>query len=49
MCRYTRGKKKVYLTGGDGKFLLKFIKNAEFIEDLVFRGMKKTLKEMERL
>ena len=49
MIEKVRGKKKVYLTGGDGKFLLKFIKNAEFIEDLVFRGMKKTLKEMERL
>jgi len=49
MIEKIRGKKKVYLTGGDGKFLLKFIKNAEFIEDLVFRGMKKTLKEMERL
>ena len=41
MIEKVRGKKKVYLTGGDGKFLLKFIKNAEFIEDLVFRGMKK--------
>jgi len=49
MIEKVRGKKKVYLTGGDGQFLLKFIKNAEFIEDLVFRGMKKTLKEMERL
>jgi type III pantothenate kinase len=42
------GDKKVYLTGGDGKFLSRFIKNSEYIPDLVFRGMIKTIEEMEK-
>ena len=36
--------KKVYFTGGDGKFLSRFI-NGVYIKDLVFRGMIKTIKE----
>jgi len=40
--------KKIYLTGGDGGFLLDFIKNATFVEDLVFRGMIKTIKDMKK-
>jgi len=36
--------KKVYFTGGDGKFLSRFI-DGIYIKDLVFRGMIKTIKE----
>ncbi|WP_456471164.1 type III pantothenate kinase [Caminibacter sp.] len=36
--------KKVYFTGGDGKFLSRFI-DGVYIKDLVFRGMIKTIKE----
>jgi type III pantothenate kinase len=43
-----RDDKNVYFTGGDGKFLSKFVKNGEYIGDLVFRGMIKTLEEMEK-
>ncbi|MEO1958020.1 MAG: type III pantothenate kinase [Nautiliaceae bacterium] len=38
------GNKKIYLTGGDGRFLQEYV-GGEFIEDLVFRGMIKTIKE----
>ncbi|NPA12101.1 MAG: type III pantothenate kinase [Epsilonproteobacteria bacterium] len=38
--------KKVYLTGGDGKFLSRFI-DGEYIEDLMFKGMKKIIKEIQ--
>jgi len=44
-----RGNKKLYLTGGDGEFFAKFFTNCDYIEDLVFRGMKKTINEMELL
>jgi type III pantothenate kinase len=40
--------KKVYFTGGDGKFFAKYI-DGIYIKDLVFRGMLLTIKEMERL
>jgi type III pantothenate kinase len=40
--------KKVYFTGGDGKFFTKYI-DGIYIKDLVFRGMLLTIKEMERL
>jgi len=36
--------KKVYLTGGDGKFLSRYI-DGVYVKDLVFRGMLKTIKE----
>ena len=42
-----RGNKKIYFTGGDGKLFTNFFTNCEYIEDLVFRGMKKTINEME--
>jgi len=38
----------VYVTGGDGEFLSSQLENAEYIEDLVFRGMIITIKEMEK-
>ena len=36
--------KPVYLTGGDGEFLADYI-DGIYIKDLVFRGMKKVIKE----
>jgi len=39
-----RGDKKVYLTGGDGEFLNRFI-NGIYVKDLVFKGMLKSLKD----
>ena len=38
--------KKVYFTGGDGKFLNRYI-DGVYIKDLVFRGMMKTIKELK--
>jgi type III pantothenate kinase len=38
------GERKIYLTGGDGRLLQEYV-GGEFIEDLVFRGMIKTIKE----
>lgn len=37
--------KKLYFTGGDGAYLSKFFDNSIYIKDLVFRGMKQTIKE----
>jgi type III pantothenate kinase len=37
--------KKLYFTGGDGVYLSKFFDNSIYIKDLVFRGMKETIKE----
>jgi len=39
--------KKLYFTGGDGIYLSKFFKNSIYVKDLVFRGMKQTIKEMK--
>jgi len=39
--------KKVFFTGGDGKYLARYV-DGIYIKDLVFRGMIKTIKEMER-
>jgi type III pantothenate kinase len=36
---------KLYFTGGDGIYLSKFFDNSIYIKDLVFRGMKQTIKE----
>ena len=47
MVEYLRKNKKVYLTGGDGKFLSRFVKESVYIRDLVFRGMIKTIKEFK--
>ena len=41
-----RNNKKLYFTGGDGRVVANFFTNCEYIEDLVFRGMKKTINEM---
>jgi type III pantothenate kinase len=38
--------KQVYLTGGDGRRLSYYLKEAVFEEDLVFKGMQKVIKEM---
>ncbi|MDX1809391.1 MAG: type III pantothenate kinase [Sulfurospirillaceae bacterium] len=37
--------KKIYFTGGDGKFFSKYFKNSIFDRTLIFRGMKKTIEE----
>ena len=39
--------KKLYFTGGDGKFLSSFFKEATYDEMLVFNGMRKVIKESE--
>jgi len=36
---------KIYFTGGDGVYLSRFFDNSIYIKDLVFRGMKQTIKE----
>ncbi len=36
---------KIYFTGGDGAYLSRFFENAIFLRDLVFWGMKETIKE----
>lgn len=38
--------KKIFFTGGDGKFLSKFFKNSIYDEMLIFRGMEKTFKDI---
>ena len=37
--------KKIFLTGGDGKKFLPFLKSARYDEKLIFKGMKKIIKE----
>ncbi len=39
--------KKIVVTGGDGKRLCRYLKNCRYDEELVFRGMKKVIKERE--
>jgi len=41
------GKKRIYLTGGDGELLKNFIKNSVFKKELVFEGMIKAIKERD--
>ena len=41
-------KQKLYFTGGDGKFLSSFFKEAVYDEMLVFNGMRNALKDDER-
>jgi len=36
--------KKLYISGGDGRFLSTYFENAEFDETLIFQGMKNVLK-----
>ena len=40
--------KKLYFTGGDGKFLSSFFEEATYDEMLVFNGMRKALKATSR-
>jgi type III pantothenate kinase len=42
--RHSDGK-KVYFTGGDGKFLSTFFENADYDEMLVFHGMQRVIKD----
>ncbi len=37
--------KNIIFTGGDGKFLSRFFANSVYMQNLVFRGMKKAIKE----
>ena len=37
--------KKIFFTGGDGKFFSKFFSNSIFDRTLIFRGMLRTIKE----
>jgi type III pantothenate kinase len=39
--------KKLYFTGGDGRFLSSFFEEATYDEMLVFNGMRKVIKESE--
>ncbi|ASC92721.1 type III pantothenate kinase [Sulfurospirillum diekertiae] len=39
--------KRIFFTGGDGKFFSKFFGNAIFDRTLIFRGMLKTIKEAQ--
>ena len=48
MLKHTSSSKKIYFTGGDGKFFAKFFDNSIFDNTLVFKGMQKALKEMEK-
>jgi len=36
--------KKLYISGGDGRFLSTYFENVEFDETLIFQGMKNVLK-----
>ena len=35
---------KIYFTGGDGQYLSRFFENSIYVRDLVFDGMKQTIK-----
>ncbi|RDU64935.1 pantothenate kinase [Helicobacter didelphidarum] len=48
MIKHTSQTKKLYFTGGDGKFFAKFFENSIFDNTLVFKGMQQTLKEIEK-
>lgn len=45
----TAQNKKLYFTGGDGKFLANFFDYAVYDKLLIFRGMKKVIKENPKL
>lgn len=47
MIKHTSQAKKLYFTGGDGKFFAKFFENAIFDNTLIFKGMQSALKEIE--
>ncbi|NPA73983.1 MAG: type III pantothenate kinase [Epsilonproteobacteria bacterium] len=48
MLSETKKDKKIFFTGGDGKFFAKFFKDAIFDNSLVFRGMLKVLDELKK-
>ncbi|EFP1036870.1 pantothenate kinase, partial [Campylobacter jejuni] len=41
--------KKLYFTGGDGQFLANYFDHAIYDKLLIFRGMKKIIKENPNL
>jgi len=45
MIKMVSKNQKIYFTGGDGAFLSKYFDNSIYIRDLVFNGMKQTIKE----
>ncbi|MGP1449862.1 MAG: type III pantothenate kinase [Wolinella sp.] len=47
MIQNSRKSKRLFFTGGDGKFLSRFFENAIFDDSIVFKGMIKTVNEME--
>lgn len=47
MVKHTSQTKKIYFTGGDGKFFAKFFENSIFDNTLVFKGMQKALKDIQ--
>jgi len=42
-----QGKKKLYLSGGDGELLSSFFENVVYDETLIFQGMKRALKSLK--
>jgi type III pantothenate kinase len=45
MLKESQKDKKLYFTGGDGKFFAKFFNNAIYDSSLVFKGMLKVINE----
>ena len=45
MIKNTSRTKKLYFTGGDGKFFARFFENAIYDNTLVFKGMQKVLQK----
>ena len=45
MIKNTSRTKKLYFTGGDGKFFARFFENAIYDNTLVFKGMQKVLEK----
>lgn len=48
MIKHTSRTKRIYFTGGDGKFFAKFFEDAIFDNTLIFKGMQCALKEAEQ-
>ncbi|RDU73675.1 pantothenate kinase [Helicobacter aurati] len=48
MIKHTSQTKKIYFTGGDGKFFAKFFENAIFDNTLIFKGMQLAIREIEQ-
>lgn len=46
MIKQTSDTKKLYFTGGDGKFFAKFFENSIFDNTLIFKGMMQAIKEI---